>query len=50
MQVYITAIEEGFLYGLLALGIYISLRILDIQQRVHSALALQLRLLLQARD
>ena len=30
MQVYITAIEEGFLYGLLALGIYISLRILDI--------------------
>lgn len=30
MQVYITAIEEGFLYGLLALGIYISLRILNI--------------------
>ena len=30
MQVYFTAIEEGFLYGLLALGIYISLRILDI--------------------
>lgn len=30
MQVYITAIEEGFLYGLLALGVYISLRILDI--------------------
>lgn len=30
MQVYITAVEEGFLYGLLALGIYISLRILDI--------------------
>lgn len=30
MQVYITAIEEGFLYGLLAIGIYISLRILDI--------------------
>lgn len=30
MQVYITAIEEGFLYGLLALGIFISLRILNI--------------------
>lgn len=30
MQVYITAIEEGFLYGLLALGVYISLRILNI--------------------
>lgn len=30
MQVYITAIEEGFLYALLALGIYISLRILNI--------------------
>lgn len=30
MQVYITAVEEGFLYGLLALGIFISLRILDI--------------------
>lgn len=30
MQIYITAIEEGFLYGLLALGVYISLRILDI--------------------
>lgn len=30
MQVYITAIQEGFLYGLLALGVYISLRILDI--------------------
>ncbi len=30
MQVYITAVEEGFLYGLLALGVYISLRILDI--------------------
>ena len=30
MQVYFTAIEEGFLYGLLALGIYISLIILDI--------------------
>ncbi len=30
MQVYITAVEEGFLYGLLAIGIYISLRILDI--------------------
>lgn len=53
MQVYITAIEEGFLYGLLALGIYISLRILDIPDlttEVHSVSALQLRLLLQARD
>lgn len=30
MQVYLTAIQEGFLYGLLAIGIYISLRILDI--------------------
>ena len=30
MQVYLVAIEEGFLYGLLAIGIYISLRILDI--------------------
>ncbi len=30
MQVYITAVEEGFLYGLLALGVFISLRILDI--------------------
>ena len=30
MQVYITAIEEGFLYGLLALGVFISLRILNI--------------------
>ena len=45
MQVYITAIEEGFLYGLLALGIYISLRILDIPD-----LTTELRLLLQARD
>ncbi len=30
MQVYITAVEEGFLYALLAIGIYISLRILNI--------------------
>lgn len=30
MQVYISAIQEGFIYGLLALGIYISLKILDI--------------------
>lgn len=30
MQVYITAVQEGFLYALLAIGIYISLRILDI--------------------
>lgn len=30
MQVYLTAIQEGFLYGLLAIGIFISLRILDI--------------------
>ncbi len=30
MQVYITAVEEGFLYGLLALGVFISLRILNI--------------------
>lgn len=30
MQVYITAVQEGFLYGLLALGVFISLRILNI--------------------
>lgn len=30
MQVYITALQEGFLYGLLALGVFISLRILNI--------------------
>ena len=30
MQLYITALQEGFLYGLLALGIFISLRLLNI--------------------
>ena len=30
MALYITALQEGFLYGLLALGIYISLRILNL--------------------
>lgn len=30
MQLYITAIQEGFLYGIMALGIFISLRILNI--------------------
>lgn len=29
-MLYVTALQEGFLYGLLALGIYISLRILNI--------------------
>lgn len=30
MQLYITALQEGFLYGIVALGIFISLRILGI--------------------
>lgn len=30
MQLYITALQEGFLYGIMALGIFISLRILNI--------------------
>lgn len=30
MALYITALQEGFLYGLLALGVYLSLRILNI--------------------
>ena len=30
MALYVTALQEGFLYGLLALGIYISLRVLNI--------------------
>lgn len=30
MALYITALQEGFLYGLLALGIYLSLRILNV--------------------
>ncbi len=30
MQLYITALQEGFIYGLLALGIFISLRLLNI--------------------
>lgn len=30
MALYITALQEGFLYGLLALGVFIALRVLDI--------------------
>lgn len=30
MQLYITALQEGFLYGIMALGIFISLRVLNI--------------------
>ena len=30
MALYIVALQEGFLYGLLALGVYLSLRILDL--------------------
>lgn len=30
MALYITALQEGFLYGLLALGVYLSLRVLNI--------------------
>lgn len=30
MALYIVALQEGFLYGILALGVYISLRILDL--------------------
>lgn len=30
MALYITALQEGFLYGLMALGIYVSLRVLNI--------------------
>ncbi|HIT70201.1 MAG TPA: ABC transporter permease, partial [Candidatus Aphodomonas merdavium] len=30
MALYVTALQEGFLYGLLALGVYISLRVLNI--------------------
>ena len=30
MALYVTALQEGFLYGLLALGIYISLRVLNL--------------------
>lgn len=29
-MLYLTALQEGLLYGLLALGVYISLRVLDI--------------------
>ena len=29
-MLYVTALQEGFLYGLLAIGVFISLRVLNI--------------------
>ena len=32
-MLYLTALQEGLLYGLLALGVYISLRVLDTEPK-----------------